>query len=205
MECQTLVPELCDCGVGSKIKTNVHSRRLERFYIGPGVNEIIVAFDRAMNMGTGKDSLTARIDLKRHSCKNSEMVSLVSYGIDYDNQTIHFDLKGEFLSDGEKFPRGFYKGKLFINDCYVDDIEIIKATSFFISDAQAVSDKCSGGTEWVEPPCDGNEDENKCDDCSATTNGCPNCLTHEVISVHTVKDGYLSDLSGLEEDEDDNS
>ncbi len=205
MGCQTAV---CDCGCnfhdGATVSTGAVSRRKLRFIIGPGVNELILAYGRVNRVESPANGLTARIEISRNKCGDFPTTTFTSYATDSENKTIHFELSGEFLSDGEKFPRGFYKGKVFMYDCLVDEIEIIKSASFVISEVQAVSAKCKGDTDWIEPPCDGNEEmDQKCDNCSATTNGCPNCLTHTVIAERNIKEGYLTDLSGLDEEGDD--
>lgn len=176
----------------------VYAHRKQRIYIGPGSNEIVIDLGRlGVNPGLSDQEMVLTIYKPAHSDMS---VDIISYAM-VDDGTVHFNLTDSaFLTDAEKYPKGFYKAKIRYNNCVVDEIEIVKAPSFFVDSADAKENRCHGTTGFVEPDCttpDDSASECECE-CGELVDGCPTCLKKKLTAKNNVKKEYLSTLDYLE-------
>lgn len=179
-----------------------------RVYIGPETNEVLLPLGRAYGVGVGDHVTSVTIVFTKRGVIDPVDSVWVSYAV--NEGYARFEIPDAFRSNPEDFPRGFYDGVVFIDDCAIGDVEMIKAPSFFLGPAKSIEDKCHSETEWVEPECIRppvdhiscgdcrcrcNGDPNKYCDCSyQIKNNCPSCY-NKVFVAELAMAGYV----GLDE------
>lgn len=168
---------------------------LERFYIGPKTTEIVLDLIRARGVGLPTD-YAVELRVRRHLCGEQPVAVLKPYAV--DDGTLYFRMEGEFMSDGEKYPRGFYIGTLYWDDCPLDSIEIVKAQMPHIGAAMATSDQCVTITDYIEPKC---VKPPPCPEPPEHLQGCDcaECRRRKkhYLMKRNISDKYVTDLSGL--------
>lgn len=185
----------CGCGSDPVVKT-FHNK--ERVYVGAATNEIKVRIARLANLAVKGEDVVMII--RRHSCCDDNETTIEAYSL--KDGMAYFDLKdSEFVTDAETYGKGMYDAEIVIDDCTVDEIEIVKASSFIIAGASEVNDMCSTtGTGYVEPDCETTDPA--CDECDNDPNLC-GCLCEPIhlVKKRNVNDEYLGDMPVIEEDE----
>lgn len=183
------------CGLEERVE---RPHRRERFYVGPKTAEIVLDLIRAKGTGLLPD-YAIELRIRRHLCGEQPTVTLRPYAT--EDGTFYFRMEGEFMSDPEKFPRGFYIGNIYWDDCLLDSIEIVKAPGVYIGDAMATSDQCVLKTDYKEPECP------KPPECPPPPEHLQSCDCAECrrrkkhyLMKRTPKANYITDLSGLFED-----
>ena len=180
------------CGIEEKTE---RPHRRDRFYVGPRTAEIVLDLIRAKGTGLLPD-YAIELRIRRHRCNEENVAVLKPYAS--EDGTFYFRMEGEFMSNQEKFPRGFYVGSIYWNDCLLDTIEIVKAPGVYIGDAMATSDQCVLKTDYKEPKCpeppkclDPPEHLQSCD--------CAECRRRKkhYLMTRKPKANYITDLSGL--------
>ena len=179
---------LCSCS-----STNHHrgKHRRHREYVGPDTAEIVVDLYRPEYTGI-KDNRAVEMRIRRHACTVDDVAILKPYANEKD--VYYFSLTGEFISDAKRFPKGFYIADIYIDGCLTDSIEVVKAPGIYIGDTITTHDQCFEGSEWVEPDCTTAPPPQR--DCDRKP--CEPVIT---IKQNTVKENYLTDLSGIFEDD----
>jgi len=169
----------------------------ERFYVGPKTTEIVLDLIRARGVGLPTD-YAVELRVRRHLCGEQPVAVLKPYAV--DEGTFYFRMEGEFMSDAEKFPRGFYIGTVYWDDCPLDSIEIVKAHMPYIGAAMATSDQCVTITDYIEPKCVKPE----CPEPPEHLQGCDcaECRRRKKHYLMKRKPGarYITDLSELWEE-----
>lgn len=122
--------------------------RRERIYLGPKTAEIILHIHRIPLAGLYAD-LPVELKIRRNRCAPVDKcghklpmaeATLKPYASEKDSY--HFAIEGEFFTDTEKFPKGFYIGDLVIDGCVVDSFEIVKAPGVWVGEAIATKGTC---------------------------------------------------------------
>ena len=176
-----------------------------RLYIGPKTNEVIICLTRGAFIEPTMEVLDVSLVVKRRVCGETPISTWLSYAVD-EQHRVHFEVPADFTSMPDVFPKGFYDAQLFIGDCHIENLEIIKAPGYYISGADTIEDKCHGGTNWIEPGCElkdcikpgsgcpcrckGNP-EMDCNCIYQVKNNCPTCCNEEYVSRVNILDGYL--------------
>lgn len=195
----------------------------QRLYVGPNTTEIILTLGRVHQTSMARQGVNVRLELdkrivKRSRCStrkphakfvahnshdhshpvsmgthNHTSFELVAYSVD-KNGAAHFQLSDAFLVNAEK---GFYDVILFMGDCKICDLEIVKAPSIFISNTESVDNDCSQ-TEWVEPNCESSDcgqSHQRDSDCSCINKSggkCVNCNNEVVITTADINPDYIN-------------
>lgn len=180
------------CGCHTPVSQPAHKR--QRLYVGPNTNEIILNIRRVANRLYGDIELDLiELEVERFNCCAEDAITLTPYSADKEGN-VHFDLKdNDFLTDADTYPKGMYIGRLFIDGCQFDEIEIVKAPSFRVANASTGKGVCdSAGTGWVEPTC--KTEDPVCEDPCPEHEGCVGCPHTIYVNNNTVKDSYLADI-----------
>lgn len=129
-------------------KERVFSHKRERIYLGPQTGEIVIHIHRNPHAGL-YDNLAVVLKIRRNRCapvdkcgRRLPMAEAELRPYASDKATYFFPIEGEFFTDVEKFPKGFYIGDLMIDDCVVDSFEIVKAPGVWVGEAIATTGKC---------------------------------------------------------------
>lgn len=169
-----------------------------RVYIGPRTNEIIVPLSRANGVDLGDGVNTVSITFTKRSVSSPVESIWSSYAV--KNGFARFQVPSDFKSNAEDYPKGFYDGVVKIDECYIGDVELVKAPSFYLGPADSVEDGCHSQDEWVEPECANellvgqstcgcncNGDPNQFCDCSyQVKNNCPTCYNQQIVATIAV-------------------
>lgn len=152
----------CGCGkcpddAGEKW---TYHRRRERIHLGPKSTEIIVHLHRNYQAGL-RDKLDVVLKISRHRCPEKDKCGNVVVEIPVaelrpfasDGSAYHFPIEGEFFTNPEKFPKGFYLGDVVIEDCVVDTIEIVKSPGVWVGEAITTTDPCFDTKVFVDDYC----------------------------------------------------
>lgn len=138
----------------------------ERIYVGAETKELILCLGRIHETTYAREGVDVELRLKRRKrgikCKKEHFHhnnhydnyfhTWKAYSVDGEGEA-HFEIPASFLIDAEK---GLYDAELFMGDCGVCDMEIVKAPSFYIKAVDTADATCEK-TQWVEPTCDTEE------------------------------------------------
>ena len=192
----------------------------ERLYVGPNTTEIILSLGRVHQTTMATQGVDVSLRLNKRTIKpkhrrklNQKMVvhgghskhrhvrghtdfELIAYIVD-ENGNAHFELSDEFLIDAEK---GFYDAQLYMSDCEVCELEIVKAPSIHVQSSRTIDNTCSS-TQWVEPGCDKKHHKKSkpCKKCG-TEYSCKNkeggtcyvCLNENVVTTADLNPDYIN-------------
>lgn len=171
-----------------------------RLYIGPQTHEVIVSLGRSFGVSMNTTKPDVRLEIKRRKCGEQIVSDWLSYAVDTRDQA-HFQIPAAFIDGIEVFPRGFYDGKVFVGECHVADIELIKAPGHYAQSARTIEERCHGETDWLEPDCveeaatecgcncNGAPDK-ECDCRYKIKNNCPTCFNEVFVSRINLIEGY---------------
>lgn len=166
----------------------VDKYRNKRLYIDPKSSEIAVNIGRSYNTST-LSSDVVKIIFTRRSDVNAVESEWTSYAVT-SNGFHHFNIPSEFLSDVDNFPRGFYDGKVYIDECYIGDVELVKAPGRYVNESHVINNDCTN-TGWVEPTCD---DDQPCNTCTEHgVEGCSQCFNTVYLNTFNNDKGYVED------------
>ena len=169
-----------------------------RIYIGPQTVEVVINLGRSYNTSLSVTKPDVRIEFQQRACGDKKVSEWLSYIVD-GNANARFAIPSEFLTEIEDFPRGFYDGKVYIGECHISDVELVKAPGYYVKSARTV-DSCFE-TEWVEPGCqednsldcicncNGNISEN-CSCIYKVKDNCPTCYNEVYVTQIELLDGY---------------
>ena len=129
-------------------KWTYHHHR-ERIYLGPESGEIIVHLHRNRQAGL-RENLDVVLKIRRNKCVVKDRCGNIVEDVPEtelrpfasDKSAYHFPIEGEFFTNSEKFPKGFYIGRVFIDGCEVDTVEIVKSPGVWVGEAIATTGKC---------------------------------------------------------------
>lgn len=136
-----------------------YHRRRERIYLGPQSTEIVVHLHRNRQAGL-RDKLDVVLKVSRHRCpevdecgniKELPVAELRPYAS--EDSAYHFPIEGEFFTNSEKFPKGFYLGDVVIEGCVVDTIEIVKSPGVWVGEAISTTGACFDTKVFVDDYC----------------------------------------------------
>lgn len=178
-----------------------------RFYVGPNTNEIIVSIGRAYNVALSNNVGALQIKFNKRSVSSPVESVWVSYTV--INGIAKFEIPDEFRTNIQDFPKGFYDGRVMIDDCEIGSVELIKAPGHYLSNPDSIEDKCHGDDDWVEPECTdyqyksfskcscncNGDPSNPCSCIYKVKNNCPTCYNQ--VTVANL--GSLIDYIGLNE------
>lgn len=163
----------------------------KRLMVGPKSVELFFDILRHLQAGVADD---AKVVLKIKSRDGKSALELTPYG--YKDGSYYFSLEGEFMTDAEKWPKGLYRAEVWAGECKVDELEIVKAPSYWTSHAGVGHDPCIDTNNWAEPACKKVEPTRP----PKPTRGRPPCCPKRVYATSTPTKDYVSDLSSLFED-----
>lgn len=147
--------------------------RVPRLTIGPKTTELILDIGRTLNVDDEFESV--ELHITRRKCGEKPTYIFKSYAT--CGTEVHFQIPKEFMQ--AEIDRGFYDVEVYVDDCPVTSMELIKAPSRYIKSGKAVENDCAE-SDWVEPPCEDETDEcNKCGGLTTVPSGCPTCFGTE--------------------------
>lgn len=174
--------------------------RNERIYIGPKTNEVIVSVGRSYGVDVSGTQVI-KLEFSRRGFADATVSVWNTYKIVKEHA--HFELPTIFLTDIISFPKGFYDGKVFVDDCHVSDIELVKAPGHYVIEVDAIQDACLDG-DWVEPDCLIVDPEQPCCGCSCNgdpdeececiykvKNNCPTCYNEIITQTVDITNDYV--------------
>ena len=147
------------------------------------------------------------LKISRHRCPEKDKCGNVVVEIPVaelrpfasDGSAYHFPIEGEFFTNPEKFPKGFYLGDVVIEDCVVDTIEIVKSPGVWVGEAITTTDPCFDTKVFVDDYC-------PVEDCveeeEEEKHWKKPCEPTVLVAQRKVNEKYLPDLD-LDEEEDD--
>ena len=176
----------------------MHKHRKERIFIGPRSAEIIVNLRRPHGAGFYEDT-NVSLRIHRHRCGEQPVAELKPYAV--DKTSFFFPIDGEFFTDTEKFPKGFYIGDVVIDDCVVDTIEIVKSPGIYAAQALTTRDMCFERKVYKDTFCP-TEDCVEIEKKRRKKREKPSkpCRPKIIVEGKVNKENYLPDISGLMED-----
>lgn len=185
-------------------KWTYHHHR-ERIYLGPESGEIIVHLHRNRQAGL-RDGLDVVLKIHRKRCPEKDVCGNLIVEIPvaelrpfaFDKSAYHFPIEGEFFTNAEKFPKGFYLGDVVIEGCVVDTIEIVKSPGVWVGEAIATTGRCFDPGVFVDDYC-------PVEDCVeeekfSPRKGCKLCEPLLVVAGKIDNPKYVSDLDDLFEE-----
>ena len=179
-----------------------------RFYIGPKTNELVLGIGRAFSTLVSDPLGDVSVTFTRRMCGASDEITFISYAVTPDGFA-HFEIPDNFRTDADTWGRGFYDGVVNVGDCYIGDVELIKAPGHYLSFGQSVQDRCKGGTVWVEPSCDelmidcncnckGNPTSYcNCKRKAMVGDNCPTCYNEEFVTRAEISPGWIEPVSSI--------
>lgn len=192
---------VCGCGCSDNAE-RVFSHRRERIYLGPKTGEIVLHIHRNPFAGL-YDNLNVTLKIRRHRCPERDEcgveipraeAELKPYAS--DKAAYHFLIEGEFFTNPEKFPKGFYIGELLIDDCVVDVFEIVKAPGVWVGEAIATTGLCFETKVFKDDLCPVEDcEKEKEPDCHKP------CEPRMLVAKRKVNEKYVPNLDDLFEEE----
>lgn len=190
------------CGHGCPPnKERVFPHKRERIYLGPKTGEIVIDVHRNPHAGL-YDNLDVVLKIRRHRCApvddcgrplSMPETELKPYAS--DKTAYHFPIEGEFFTDIEKFPKGFYIGDLVIDGCVVDSFELVKAPGVWVGEAIATTGMCFETKIFKDQLCPVEDCEEK-----KKPKGRRPCESKVYVAGVIDNPMYISDLSELFEE-----
>lgn len=183
-----------------------YRRRRERIHLGPQTTEIVVHLHRNRQAGL-RDGLDVVLKVHRNRCPEKDKCGNIALEIPIaelrpyasDGSAYHFSIEGEFFTNAEKFPKGFYLGDVVIEGCVVDTIEIVKSPGVWVGEAIATTGACFDTKVFVDDYCpveDCIEEEEKEED-----EGRFPCEPKVFVAKRKVNDKYITPLDDLFEEQ----
>lgn len=181
----------------------VYKRRRERIHLGPQSAEIVIHLHRNYQAGV-QDNLDVVLKIKRHRCPpKDECGNVLDLPVAElrpfasDKSAYHFPIEGEFFTNPEKFPKGFYLGDVLIGDCVVDTIEIVKSPGVWVGEAIATTGRCFDTKVFVDDYC---PVEDCVEEKREEPEGRKPCEPKIVVAGKKLNPLYFPDLSELYEE-----
>lgn len=192
---------VCGCGCSDNAE-RIFPHKRERIYLGPKTGEIVLHIHRNPFAGL-YDNLNVTLKIRRHRCPERDEcgvelpraeVELKPYAS--DKAAYHFPIEGEFFTDPEKFPKGFYIGELLIDDCLVDVFEIVKAPGVWVGEAIATTGLCFETKVFKDDLCPVEDcEKEKEPDCHKP------CEPRMLVAKRKVNEKYVPNLDDLFEED----
>ena len=181
-------------------KWTYHHHR-ERIYLGPESGEIVVHLHRNRQAGL-RNNLDVVLKIRRHRCVTKDRCGNIVDDVPEtelrpfasDKSAYHFPIEGEFFTDPEKFPKGFYIGRVLVDGCEVDVVEIVKSPGVWVGEAIATTGRCFDTNVFKDDYCpveDCVEEERPRKKCRKP------CEPEIVIARKVDNSMYVPDLSEL--------
>lgn len=176
----------------------IFPHKRERIYLGPQTAEIVLHIHRNPYAGL-YENLGVELRIRRHRCapvdkcgRRLPMATATLKPYASDKAAYHFAIEGEFFTDVEKFPKGFYIGDLVIDDCVVDSFEIVKAPGVWVGEAISTKGKCFETGVFKDQLC-------PVEDCEEVPppKDCAPCKPRIVIAGKVDNPMYIPDMSEL--------